>query len=194
MNKATKAFIAGAAGIALLAGGSTFALWSEAATVQGGSISAGSFKFITSGTSKWVDTSDATTIVTDGTGKLNFLAVPGDVLKFTQPTTITATGTNLTAQLSAISDLAQADMTSNGITVKYSMYSGSDTTIAAKRVVQPTSLGSAATAVPIPASATAGDTYTIVLDVAFASSAPINLQGVLTQLGGITFTMNQVAA
>lgn len=191
-RKAFRAFIAGAAGIALLAGGTTFALWTEAATVNGGSVTAGSFDFATSGTAQWTDTKNAKVITKDVNNKLVFLAVPGDVIKLVQPSTIKATGDNLKAQLTAISAAAQANMAANGITVNYSMYKGTDTTLVANRIVAPTALGASAPAVAIPASVAAGDTYTIVLDVAFSASAPIDLQGVNTNLGDITFTMDQV--
>ena len=58
MNNKTKGAIAGIAGIALLAGGTTFALWNDDTTnANGGIITAGNLEVATVGTTQWVDTS-----------------------------------------------------------------------------------------------------------------------------------------
>lgn len=67
MNKKTKGILAGAAGGALLLGaGGTFALWSDSATVQGGSITAGQLD-VEAQPLAWWDVSPAGTILHNGT-------------------------------------------------------------------------------------------------------------------------------
>lgn len=95
MKKLTKATIAGALGVVLLAGGTTFALWSDSATVNGGSVTSGTLALTPSGTPAWTDLSDDSTI-DDIT---SFLIVPGDTIEYTASFVVDASGDNLSATL-----------------------------------------------------------------------------------------------
>ena len=53
MNNKTKGLVAGLAGAAVLAGGSTFALWSDSDSVDGGAITAGNLDVAAIGTPAW---------------------------------------------------------------------------------------------------------------------------------------------
>jgi len=97
MKKITKATIAGAAGILLLAGGTTFALWSDSATVNGGSVTSGTLALEATGTPAWNDTSTATPVPIADIAA--FRIVPGDTVEYTSSFTVSATGDNLTADL-----------------------------------------------------------------------------------------------
>jgi alternate signal-mediated exported protein len=93
MNKATKgAIAAGAAGILLLGGAGTFAVWSDTGSIDPASISTGVLR-LGLGTGTWYDATPGTT----GTiGNItNFDIVPGDTITYTVPVTITAEGDNL---------------------------------------------------------------------------------------------------
>lgn len=57
MNKKTKGIIAGAAGVALLAGGATFATWSDELSLGGGSITSGNLDVAPLTASGWYDAS-----------------------------------------------------------------------------------------------------------------------------------------
>jgi alternate signal-mediated exported protein len=89
MNKATKgAIAAGAAGILLLGGAGTFAVWSDTAAISAGNVSTGELSLALTGTAgAWTYAGGATT-VTEG-------IVPGDVITSTQEAVITASGDNI---------------------------------------------------------------------------------------------------
>lgn len=94
MNKLLKGAVAGAAGVALLLGGAgTFALWNSSASVAGGNIVAGNLAVADSATAGvWKANGQVVTLS-------SFKAVPGDVLTYTKPVSVTATGDNLVATL-----------------------------------------------------------------------------------------------
>lgn len=93
MNKATKgAIAAGAAGILLLGGAGTFALWEDTDSIDPASISTGVLT-LGLGTGSWYDATagspgDIANIAT-------FNIVPGDTITYTTTATITAQGDNL---------------------------------------------------------------------------------------------------
>ena len=122
MKKSTAGIIAGAAGITLLAGGGTLALWADQEVADGGTITAGNLDIEALAPGSW---SDVSSLVTDPTfgwdladdvtdllsaddtalgaaiADINdFLAVPGDLLEYSQAVGIINTGDNMTAQLS----------------------------------------------------------------------------------------------
>lgn len=102
-KRTTVALVAGAAGLVLLTGGTTFALWSQSSTVPGGSISSGSLGVVSSGGLAWADTSAD---VTDGPVAIpdlsSFAIVPGDTILAAQPLTLSLTGNDIEANLSAV--------------------------------------------------------------------------------------------
>jgi spore coat-associated protein N len=94
MNKATKgAIAAGAAGILLLGGAGTFALWEDTNSIDPAAISTG---VLTLGVEpgEWTDVSDPLEPA-DIANIGNFDIVPGDTITYTVPVTITAEGDNL---------------------------------------------------------------------------------------------------
>lgn len=97
MNKLLKGSIAGAAGVALLLGGAgTFALWNDDATVDSGTITAGTLTVVEGiGTTDGWSSADGGTIADIGA----FQIVPGDVLTYITTLDITAEGDNLSAEL-----------------------------------------------------------------------------------------------
>lgn len=95
MNKLAKGSIAGAAGIALLLGGTgTFAYWNSEAGVSGGTVVAGDLKVVNDGAAGvWKDQTGATI------NPASYRIVPGDVLTYTDDLTVTAVGKNIAAEL-----------------------------------------------------------------------------------------------
>jgi len=86
MNKLVKGSIAAAAGIALLLGGAgTFALWSDGATLNPGTVTAGELDLVANADGAWVP---ALTYV-----------VPGDVTTYTETFDISAVGDTLNAEI-----------------------------------------------------------------------------------------------
>ena len=106
MNKATKgAIAAGAAGILLLGGAGTFALWEDTDSIDPASISTGVLT-LGVGTGTWYDATAGTT----GTiaNIANFDIVPGDTITYTVPVTITAEGDNLDGEFKIEKTLFEA--------------------------------------------------------------------------------------
>ena len=94
MNKLVKGAIAGAAGIALLAGGAgTFALWNSSSELDAGNIVAGNLLVEDSGTAGvWSVGGTAVSLAT-------YRVSPGDVLVYTKTEKVTVTGDALVATL-----------------------------------------------------------------------------------------------
>jgi alternate signal-mediated exported protein len=93
-RKTTAAALAGGAAIAILAaGGGTFALWQADATVDAGTMTAGSLTL----------SADAPTWTVNGaslsTGLDQFRAVPGDTVAFAAPVAVGGEGRNLRAAI-----------------------------------------------------------------------------------------------
>ena len=103
MNKAIKgAIAAGVAGIVMLGGYGTYALWNDTASLDGGAVNSGELALTptTPADGAWTDVTAGgagTPIVDIAT----FEIVPGDILTYTTSATITATGDNLEATLTA---------------------------------------------------------------------------------------------
>jgi alternate signal-mediated exported protein len=103
MNKLVKGSIAGAVGVALMLGGAgTFATWNSSIGVSNSTITAGNLLV-----SDPTPTDGVWTVQKNGAGSAQavssiatFLASPGDKLTYTKKVKITATGDNLTANLS----------------------------------------------------------------------------------------------
>jgi spore coat-associated protein N len=117
MNKATKgAMAAGAAGILLLGGAGTFALWEDIENINGAPVSTGLLTLgVTSGA--WTDVTAPLEPVTIPNIAL-FNIVPGDTLTYTTVATITAEGNNLQGELNVDAEDALA-ATSVGLASQY---------------------------------------------------------------------------
>lgn len=101
MHKPLKGAIAlGAAGLLLLGGAGTYALWNDTVDLAGGEVSSGQLRFTGTTTGAWADASGpgAPVAIPDITA---FLLVPGDVLTYSLSTTLRAQGDNLEATLAA---------------------------------------------------------------------------------------------
>jgi spore coat-associated protein N len=97
MNKATKgAIAAGAAGILLLGGAGTFAVWSDSNTIDPADISTGVLTLVVEeGT--WDDATVGST--GDIANIADFEIVPGDTITYTTVVTVNAEGDNLSGTL-----------------------------------------------------------------------------------------------
>lgn len=117
MKNKTKGLIAGAAGIALLTGGSTFALWTASDSVAGGTITNGELDVAAIDAISWADVSadraDAPHAITLATWQM----VPGDTIEGTQDIDVALDGDNLVAELTLRN--AGTDALPDGVTVEY---------------------------------------------------------------------------
>lgn len=140
MKNKTKGVIAGLAGLALLSGGTTFALWSDSDSIPGGTITNGELG-VTAASVGWFDVSpdrtDVTadlTPVTDLDGHAIDLStwrmVPGDVAEGTYGLDVTLEGDNLVANL----DITSANGTVSlpeGLAISYRVYDAAGTEVTA---------------------------------------------------------------
>ncbi|WP_052436658.1 alternate-type signal peptide domain-containing protein [Georgenia sp. SUBG003] len=99
MNNRTKGALAGVAGVAILAGGTTFALWSDSDEVDGGVITSGNLAVAAHGDSVWKDISADRT---DSPHSFDLTAdkvVPGDTIQGTFGIDAALEGDNIVADL-----------------------------------------------------------------------------------------------
>ncbi|MGJ9373689.1 alternate-type signal peptide domain-containing protein [Nesterenkonia sp. CF4.4] len=97
MEKITRASIAGVAGLGLLAGGATFALWSDSEPVPDAEISSGTLTLSPASNIEWTDLSGTEpAVITDITA---YEAIPGARLQYAADFAVNASGDNLTAVL-----------------------------------------------------------------------------------------------
>ncbi|AMY17929.1 MULTISPECIES: alternate-type signal peptide domain-containing protein [Nocardiaceae] len=102
MNRTTKgALAAGAAGVLLLGGAGSFALWSDSEGVQGGTITAGDLDIAPVSQGVWTDVSPGSVSTAGPVDPATFRMVPGDVLEYRASYRVTADGENLRAVLTA---------------------------------------------------------------------------------------------
>ncbi|MBO0923061.1 alternate-type signal peptide domain-containing protein [Cellulomonas sp. zg-ZUI199] len=126
MKNRTKGVVAGVAGVALLAGGTTFALWSDSADVAGGTITNGKLDVEASALA-WVDASPDRADKGHAISNLTtWRMVPGDVVEGTSEIDVTLVGDNLVAELGV--DTTAAANLPTGMTVTYAVYDGATTT------------------------------------------------------------------
>jgi alternate signal-mediated exported protein len=132
-SRRVKGIIAGAAGVALLLGGSTFALWTAADTINGsGNIKTGTMSVAKDGDVAVYDVSaDRTNVVpiavlgkkgqdvTQGAKDGTLEIVPGDELAAVYPFTFNMVGDNLVGKLSLMSNNVPEAIT--GVTFGYTV-------------------------------------------------------------------------
>ena len=175
MNNKTKGVIAGIAGLALLGGGTTFALWSDSDTISGATITNGQLSVTATGSMSWQDVSDATAPV-DITSIGDFRMVPGDSLQGSQSLDVVVEGNNLVADL--LVDTAAATVPAD-VEVTYDVLRGS--TVLASDVALGTDT---------PLTDVASGTYTVVVNVDFDYDAEGSMEDT-TALQDITVSLTQ---
>jgi len=156
MKNRTKGVIAGLTGLALLTGGTTFALWQDQATAAGGVITNGNLDVATVTPLSWYDTSTDRTDVTAGANTISGSAghaisdittwrlVPGDKVEGNLGLEVALSGDNLVATL-GVGSTALTGLPA-GVTVTYDVYraaQGAETT--PQRVVTDAAFGAATT-------------------------------------------------
>jgi alternate signal-mediated exported protein len=194
-KRRTQGVIAIAAGALLLAGGSTFALWTASSSIDGGSITAGNADVVVSDAS-WQDVTAATPVAIDTLS--DFRLVPGDVLQGTYKVDVAALGNNFHGDLAvAFKDASGALLgDTEGVTLSYQLFDkdgnpiGTDGTVA---VISQDSTVVDPTAIVVDNSTTANaPEVTAVVTVTFDANTPEQIR-TATQalLGGMTATLSQ---
>lgn len=98
-KKMTKVAVASALGLALLAGGSTFALWSNTAEMNtSGTVTTGDLNVTASAVQNWVDVTDPKT-PTPIDSISDYRLVPGSTIKLTQEIKTVLVGDNILGSL-----------------------------------------------------------------------------------------------
>lgn len=112
-RRLAKGVIVGAIGLAVLIGGGTFALWSDAIDLPGGTINSGELHLAAeeddaawregpcAGTGETIDDIEA------------YLISPGDAVCLVQPVTVTVTGSDIAAQFSIDTSAIASDTSSD---------------------------------------------------------------------------------
>ena len=211
MNKKTKGIIAGAAGVALLAGGATFATWSDELSLGGGSITAGNLDVAPLTASGWYDASadrsDAVAIpgflgtelgltghsIDAGTWRM----VPGDKAVAAFPFQLALEGDNVVAELDVTGVTA---LTTANVPVSIALYdaAGDPVTVTAGKVrVKATDSGTGITGLTVDRTTIDGsDTdadMTAVVTVDFANVTDQTLvESELVDLTDVGVTLTQV--
>lgn len=180
MNKIITGAIAGAAAIVLLLGGAgTFALWNGSVGANASTISSGTLTLTSAGTGTWTD-------VTNGRNQTvsaaSILMVPGNSYTFTQPLTITATGTDLEAELTYDPSTISGDPGLLAATTRALTVSSPNSTI--------TSSSKPNTFVVSPSSTVS--TVNVVFSVALPQSATTGQNGTI-DFSKLAFTLTQTA-
>jgi alternate signal-mediated exported protein len=194
MNKLVKGSIATAAGVALLLGGAgTFALWSDTAGVQGGTVQTGVLDIEpVANSAKWADVSvNGRTGATFDPAKDKI--VPGDTVTFTQDVTLKAEGKNLKAELALGTDAAKmaTQFAAQGVgtvTLGTTVTSGTATVVAKEA-------GKVFTVTPAATGGVSESTLRVVVTVAFNSAVANQDASNLTSAVDLTklaFTLTQV--
>ncbi|MCK6209886.1 alternate-type signal peptide domain-containing protein [Georgenia sp. EYE_87] len=99
MNNKTKGALAGVAGVAILAGGTTFALWSDSDEVDGGVITAGNLD-VKLTDHAWYDVSDDRIDEGHPISLSSFRIIPGDTIRGEFGVDLALEGDNMVAKLS----------------------------------------------------------------------------------------------
>lgn len=175
MNNKTKGVIAGIAGLALLGGGTTFALWSDSDTISGATITNGQLSVDALGAMVWTDESSDVS----GSPEIDldtFRMVPGDSLQGSQSLDVVVEGNNLVADL--LVDTAAATVPAD-VEVTYDVLRGS--TVLASDVALGTDT---------PLTDVASGTYTVVVNVDFDDDAEGSMEDT-TALQDITVSLTQ---
>lgn len=124
MKNKTKGAIAAVAGVALLAGGSTFALWSASDSASGGTITNGNLAVKASSTMAWTDVSADRTDSPHAIDLATWQMVPGDEVEGSQGIDVALQGDNLAATLTLSAKAGTVLPT--GVTVTYDVVQGDD--------------------------------------------------------------------
>ncbi|MFC8192799.1 alternate-type signal peptide domain-containing protein [Cellulomonas sp. NPDC057328] len=122
MKNKTKGLIAGAAGIALLTGGSTFALWTASDSVAGGTITNGQLDVAALGDISWEDVSADRGDGPHDITLTSWQMVPGDTIEGTQDIDVALDGDNLVAELTLLN--TGTEELAEGVSVQYDVVQG----------------------------------------------------------------------
>lgn len=202
MKISTRGIVAGALGLGLLAGGSTFALWSSTTDADAGKINTGNLHVAVAGAPVWTDVSadvaGAPVAIPDAT---KFKTVPGDTLNRTQNIDVTLAGDNINATLNVTSSVLSAlgaegetKAGTGGLSATYIVLdkNGQAVPLVGGAPSAKTTLGTPVT-LKVPKNAgTTPDTYTVQIELAFDKTATdltyANAQAVL---GNVNFSLEQ---
>lgn len=190
MKKTTTGIIAGVAGIALLVGGATFALWEDKATSNHQyTIGAGAFDIVSQG-DIWQDVSPD---VADNPREFDpetFRMVPGDDIRLTSTFDVRMRGDNLQADLIVTAPWVRSWLV-DGVTATYTVMENGAV------IVPPTALGTNTTTTIHDIRMVDGEwyyngRYTVIIDLSLDEATPDQLHTTMFgQLGQITVELKQ---
>jgi len=189
MKKTTKGVIVGAAGVALLAGGSTFALWSFESGTRPPVVYTGDM-YLEGSTASWYDVSDGSRKTVDPN---TFRATPGDKLQLEIPLKVRASGTNAAPTFKASLGATAERLAKAGATATYSLVPYDANGLPLNTVIpgaEDVAAGTAMEAV-IPTSTGMFDRYRIVVDLDMSADSSSEAAGQLIDVGAVTYSLTQ---
>ncbi|TNC19757.1 alternate-type signal peptide domain-containing protein [Georgenia sp. 311] len=205
-SRTTTGLVAGAAGAALLVGGGTFALWSDSATVDGGTITSGTLDVELVGTPQWQDVSADRADSPHAIDLETFRIVPGDTIEGRYGIDAALEGDNMVAELGLAVGEASGELIAaeNGVSVTYSLVDadgapvGNVTDIAAGQTVEVRFVSADNSAkdpaLPVlPAELTGEAQYTVVVTATFDEGTPEQVRTkAAADLAGLAVSLDQV--
>lgn len=208
MSKKTTGLVAGAAGAALLVGGATFALWSDSATVDGGTITSGNLDVALVGAPQWVDVSADRAGGDHAIDLETFRIVPGDTIEGHFGIDAALEGDNLVAALGLDLGATEGSLVSaeQGVTVTYSLVDASGAVVGE---VADVAAGDTATVhfasadnsdneaplAVLPAELSGSALYTVVVTAEFDAETPEQVRTqAAAQLAELSVSLDQVRA
>lgn len=204
MKQTTKGFLAGAAGLGLLLGGSTFALWTDSDNVPSSTITAGNLQVEVGQDAKWRDISPDRSITRWRGGHdiediEQFKIIPGDKIQAKYPVHVALEGDNMVAKLQLKQHGKKADgalrkaldikyevLNQDGEVVESSRRHGVSVTLASEDNDDPRGLRQ------IQADIDGEAEFTVVVTVKFKDTEDLNLRKAQAELATAELELEQV--
>ena len=205
-SRTTTGLVAGAAGAALLVGGGTFALWSDSAAVDGGTITSGNLDVELVGEPQWQDVSADRADNPHVIDLETFRIVPGDTIEGRYGIDAALEGDNMVAVLGLAVGEASGELIAaeDGVSVTYSLVDadgapvGDVEGIAAGQTVEIRFVSADNSAkdpaLPVlPAELTGEAQYTVVVTATFDEGTPEQVRTkAAADLAGLAVSLDQV--
>lgn len=188
--RAAKIAVASTLGLALLVGGSTYALWSASEGLDSSAtITTGDLQVASTAVQSWYDVTDAGAPV--AIDLADYQLAPGNTLKLEQDINIIVVGDNISGNLVADLSVAGGANALADATFDLKLVNKDGAVVASSTQLGPQGLSAAVNS--LPQTDPAGETYTAEITVALPSNAGDASKGESINLSVIDFRLDQGA-
>jgi alternate signal-mediated exported protein len=188
--RAAKIAVASTLGLALLVGGSTYALWSASEGLDSSAtITTGDLQVASTAVQSWYDVTDAEAPV--AIDLANYQLAPGNTLKLEQDINIIVVGDNISGNLVADLSVVGGANALADATFDLKLVNKDGVVVATTTQLGPEGLSAAVES--LPQTDPAGETYTAEITVALPSDASDASKGESINLSVIDFRLDQGA-